>query len=78
MGRLVHQIVGKSAAPRLCRGMTYQPAALSDDLSSLPKLPAWVTSQRAETPGDLNWLTQHTRRTSLLASYIARSCEAVR
>lgn len=29
--------------------MTYQPAALSDDLKTLPKLPAWVTSGRAET-----------------------------
>lgn len=29
--------------------MTYQPAALSDDLNTLPKLPAWVTSGRAET-----------------------------
>ncbi|MDG1407058.1 MAG: DUF1403 family protein [Paracoccaceae bacterium] len=30
--------------------MTDQPAALSDDLNTLPKLPAWVTSGRAETP----------------------------
>ena len=30
--------------------MTYQPTAISDDLSTLPKLPAWVTSGRAETP----------------------------
>ncbi len=29
--------------------MTYQPAALSDDLNTLPKLPSWVTSGRAET-----------------------------
>ena len=29
--------------------MTYQPAALSDDLNILPKLPAWVTSTRTET-----------------------------
>jgi len=29
--------------------MTYQPAALSDDLNTLPKLPGWVTSGRAET-----------------------------
>ncbi|NSX56987.1 DUF1403 family protein [Parasulfitobacter algicola] len=29
--------------------MTYQPTALSDDLSTLPKLPGWVTSGRAET-----------------------------
>lgn len=29
--------------------MTYQPAALSDDLGNLPKLPVWVTSGRAET-----------------------------
>lgn len=30
--------------------MTYQPIAINDDLSTLPKLPAWVTSARAETP----------------------------
>jgi hypothetical protein len=29
--------------------MTYQPAALSDDLKTLPKLPSWVTSGRTET-----------------------------
>ncbi|ABI93332.1 DUF1403 domain-containing protein (plasmid) [Roseobacter denitrificans] len=29
--------------------MTFQPAALSDDLKTLPKLPGWVTSTRAET-----------------------------
>lgn len=29
--------------------MTYQAAALSDDLNTLPKLPPWVTSGRAET-----------------------------
>lgn len=30
--------------------MTYQPSAISDGLRSLPKLPPWVTSKRAETP----------------------------
>jgi hypothetical protein len=30
--------------------MTYQPKSISDDLTTLPKLPAWVTSGRAETP----------------------------
>lgn len=30
--------------------MTYQPAAITDDLLNLPKLPGWVTSGRAETP----------------------------
>lgn len=29
--------------------MTYQPAIISDDLITLPKLPGWVTSDRAET-----------------------------
>jgi hypothetical protein len=29
--------------------MTYQPAAISDDLITLPKLPSWVTSGCAET-----------------------------
>lgn len=29
--------------------MTYQPTAISDDLTKLPKLPSWVTSGRAET-----------------------------
>lgn len=30
--------------------MTHQPTTIADDLNSLPKLPAWVTSGRAETP----------------------------
>ena len=30
--------------------MTFQLATVSDDLMTLPKLPAWVTSGRAETP----------------------------
>lgn len=30
--------------------MTYQPATISDDLSTLPQLPGWVTSGRVETP----------------------------
>ena len=29
--------------------MTYQPATISDDPSTLPQLPGWVTSGRAET-----------------------------
>lgn len=29
--------------------MTYQPATVSDDLNTLPKLPSWVTSGRVET-----------------------------
>lgn len=29
--------------------MTYQPAAISDDLNTLPKLPGWVTTARPET-----------------------------
>lgn len=29
--------------------MTYQPATIADDLDNLPKLPAWVTTGRAET-----------------------------
>ena len=29
--------------------MTYQPATISDDMSTLPQLPGWVTSGRAET-----------------------------
>ena len=29
--------------------MTYQPATISDDLSTLPQLPGWVTSGRVET-----------------------------
>ncbi len=33
--------------------MTYQTATISDDLNSLPKLPGWVTSGRAETPEDV-------------------------
>lgn len=30
--------------------MTYQPTAIDDDVSNLPKLPTWVTSKCAETP----------------------------
>src|SRR6056297_2439637 len=30
--------------------MTYQSTTISDTLNNLPKLPAWVTSQRVETP----------------------------
>lgn len=30
--------------------MTYQSATISDDLLTLPKLPGWVTSGRAQTP----------------------------
>lgn len=29
--------------------MTYQPTIIPDDLNTLPKLPGWVTSARAET-----------------------------
>lgn len=29
--------------------MTFQPATVSDDLMTLPKLPGWVTSGHAET-----------------------------
>lgn len=29
--------------------MTYQPVTISDDLNTLPQLPGWVTSGRAET-----------------------------
>ncbi|MFD1156701.1 DUF1403 family protein [Roseovarius aestuarii] len=37
--------------------MTYQPGTISDDLNSLPKLPDWVTSGRAETPEDVAFLS---------------------
>ncbi|MCE8522818.1 DUF1403 family protein [Ruegeria pomeroyi] len=37
--------------------MTYQPAGIADDPSILPKLPAWVTSGRAETPEDVMFLS---------------------
>lgn len=33
--------------------MTYQPTAIPDDPTSLPKLPGWVTSGRAETFGSV-------------------------
>lgn len=39
----------KSAAVKWPCGMTYQSAALSDHLNTLPKLPGWVTSGGAET-----------------------------
>lgn len=37
--------------------MTYQPANLSNDLLTLPKLPGWVTSGLAETPEDVAFLS---------------------
>ncbi len=37
--------------------MTYQPGTISDDLNSLPHLPGWVTSARAETPEDVAFLS---------------------
>jgi hypothetical protein len=40
VGRFVCYLVEKSAAIGLARRMSYQPATLSDDLSSLPQLPA--------------------------------------
>ena len=37
--------------------MTYQPATISDDLNTLPQLPGWVSSGRAETPEDVAFLS---------------------
>jgi hypothetical protein len=37
--------------------MTYQPATISDDLNTLPKLPGWVTSARPETLEDVAFLS---------------------
>lgn len=37
--------------------MTFQPATLSVDQNSLPCLPSWVTSARAETPEDVAFLS---------------------
>ena len=37
--------------------MTYARHNLSDDLNTLPKLPAWVTSGRAEVPEDVAFLS---------------------
>ena len=37
--------------------MTYQPATISDDLNTLPQLPGWVTSARAETPENVVFLS---------------------
>lgn len=37
--------------------MPYQPATISSDLSNLPKLPAWVTSGRVETPETVAFLS---------------------
>ena len=37
--------------------MTFQSATISDDLSTLPQLPGWVTSGRAVTPGDVAFLS---------------------
>lgn len=37
--------------------MSYQPAMISDDRSTLAHLPRWVTSGRAETPEDVAFLS---------------------
>lgn len=37
--------------------MTYQPATISDDPYTLPKLPGWVTSARPESPEDVVFLS---------------------
>src|SRR6056297_4031250 len=37
--------------------MTYQQSAIPDDPRSLPKLPSWVTSARAETLEDVAFLS---------------------
>jgi hypothetical protein len=37
--------------------MTYQPATISDDQDTLPKLPSWVTSGRAEIPENVAFLS---------------------
>jgi len=37
--------------------MTYQSTTISDGLNTLPKLPPWVTSRRAETPEDVAFLS---------------------
>ncbi len=37
--------------------MTYQPPAISDDPTTLPKLPGWVTSRAGETPQNVAFLS---------------------
>ncbi|MCO6385204.1 DUF1403 family protein [Oceanicola sp. 502str15] len=37
--------------------MTYQPATISDDQNTLPQLPGWVMSKRAETLEDVAFLS---------------------
>jgi len=37
--------------------MTYARATFSDDVETLPKMPAWVTSARTETPEDVAFLS---------------------
>ncbi|SEM26250.1 Protein of unknown function [Roseovarius azorensis] len=37
--------------------MTYQSTAISDDPVTLPKLPGWVTSERAKTPEDVAFMS---------------------
>lgn len=48
-GRFGHHIVDESAARDYCCSMTFQAAKISNDLNTLPQLPGWVTSGRAET-----------------------------
>ena len=37
--------------------MTYQPGTISDDRETLPRMPSWVTSGRAETSEDVAFLS---------------------
>jgi len=55
--------------------MTYQPSAISDDPISLPKLPAWVTQARAETPETIAFLSGATF--AMLDTLLRQSGEVV-
>lgn len=55
--------------------MTYQPTAIAADRISLPKLPAWVTSARAETPETMAFLSGATF--AMLDTLLRQSGDAV-
>ncbi len=55
--------------------MTYQPTTIADDRITLPKLPAWVTSARTETPETMAFLSGATF--AMLDGVLRQSGDAV-
>lgn len=51
--RFRHHFVDESAVTGYSCGMTYARPRLPDDLTTIPRIPSWVTSGRPETPEDV-------------------------